>query len=53
VFRVEYYNARVREDIEDWSVDLLARCVAEGFCEAVELLDLLEDHRAPCFLTQA
>jgi phage-related protein len=35
-FRVEYYNARVREDIEDWPVDLLARCD--------ELLDLLEDH---------
>ena len=43
-FRLEYYNARVREDIEDWPVDLLARCAAEGFCEAVELLDLLEDH---------
>ena len=43
-YRVEYYNARVREDIEDWPVDLLARCVAEGFCGAVELLDLLEDH---------
>ncbi|CAK6694014.1 type II toxin-antitoxin system RelE/ParE family toxin [Synechococcus sp. CBW1107] len=43
-FRLEYYNARVREDIEDWPVDLLVRCVAEGFCEAVELLDLLEDH---------
>jgi len=31
-FRVEYYNTRVREDIEDWPVDVLARCVAEGFC---------------------
>jgi len=30
-FRVEYYNTRVREDIEDWPVDLLARCVAECF----------------------
>ena len=35
-FRIEYYNARVREDIEDWPLDLLARCD--------ELLDLLEDH---------
>jgi phage-related protein len=35
-FRLEYYNARVREEIEDWPVDLLARCD--------ELLDLLEDH---------
>jgi phage-related protein len=35
-FRVEYYSIRVREDIEDWPVDLLARCDA--------LLDLLEDH---------
>ncbi len=39
-FRLEYYNARVREDIEDWPLDLLARCD--------QLLDLLEDHRAPC-----
>jgi hypothetical protein len=35
-FRLEYYNTRVREDIEDWPLDLLARCD--------ELLDLLEDH---------
>lgn len=35
-FRLEYYNARVREDIEDWPLDLLARCD--------QLLDLLEDH---------
>ena len=35
-FQVEYYNARVREDIEDWPLDLLARCD--------QLLDLLEDH---------
>jgi len=42
-FRVNYYNPRVREEIEAWHVDLLARCD--------ELLDLLEDHgpqlRAP------
>jgi hypothetical protein len=42
-FRIEYYNSRVREEIEGWPVDLLARCD--------ELLDLLEDHgpqlRAP------
>jgi len=42
-FRVEYFNLRVREEIETWPVDLLARCD--------ELLDLLEDHgpqlRAP------
>lgn len=43
-FRVDYYSSRVREEIESWPVDLLARCVAEGFCGAVELLDLLEDH---------
>jgi len=36
LFRVEYYSPRVREDIESWPVDLLARCD--------ELLDLLEDH---------
>lgn len=36
LFRVEYYSPRVREDIEAWPVDLLARCD--------ELLDLLEDH---------
>jgi phage-related protein len=42
-FRVEYFSPRVREEIESWPVDLLARCD--------ELLDLLEDHgpqlRAP------
>ncbi|MFN7821125.1 MAG: type II toxin-antitoxin system RelE/ParE family toxin [Cyanobacteriota bacterium] len=42
-FRVNYYNPHVREEIEAWPVDLLARCD--------ELLDLLEDHglqlRAP------
>ncbi|MFZ4803531.1 MAG: type II toxin-antitoxin system RelE/ParE family toxin [Synechococcus lacustris] len=42
-FRVEYYSPRVREEIEAWPIDLLARCD--------ELLDLLEDHgpqlRAP------
>jgi len=36
LFRVEYYSPRVREDIESWPVDLIARCD--------ELLDLLEDH---------
>jgi len=35
-FRLQYCNARVREDIEDWPLDLLARCD--------QLLDLLEDH---------
>lgn len=35
-FRVDYYSSRVREEIESWPVDLLARCD--------ELLDLLEDH---------
>jgi phage-related protein len=35
-FRVEYYSPRVREEIEAWPIDLLARCD--------ELLDLLEDH---------
>ncbi len=39
-FRLEYTDSRVREDIEDWPLDLLARCE--------QLLDLLEDHRAPC-----
>ena len=43
-FRHAYFSPRVREEIESWPVDLLARCVAEGFCKAVELLDLLEDH---------
>ncbi len=36
LFQVEYYNPRVREEIEAWPVDLLARCD--------ELLDILEDH---------
>ena len=43
-FHLAYFSPRVREEIESWPVDLLARCVAEGFCEAVDLLDLLEDH---------
>lgn len=42
-FRVEYYSPRIRDEMETWPVDLLARCD--------ELLDLLEDHgpqlRAP------
>ena len=36
LYRVEYYSPRVRDAIEAWPVDLLARCD--------ELLDLLEDH---------
>ena len=35
-FRLAYFSPRVREEIESWPVDLLARCD--------ELLDLLEDH---------
>jgi phage-related protein len=35
-FRLAYFCPRVREEIESWPVDLLARCD--------ELLDLLEDH---------
>lgn len=50
-YRLSCFSPRVRDEIESWPVDLLVRCVAEGFCEAVELLDLLEDHgpllRAP------
>jgi phage-related protein len=35
-FLLRYYNQSVREEVEAWPVDLLARCD--------ELLDLLEDH---------
>lgn len=35
-FQVNYYSPLVRQEMEDWPVDLLARCD--------ELLDLLEDH---------
>ncbi|MFM7674234.1 MAG: type II toxin-antitoxin system RelE/ParE family toxin [Synechococcus sp.] len=42
-YRLAYFSPRVRDEIESWPVDLLARCD--------ELLDLLEDHgpllRAP------
>lgn len=42
-YRVAYFSPRVRDEIESWPVDFLARCD--------ELLDLLEDHgpllRAP------
>ncbi|MFZ9770335.1 MAG: type II toxin-antitoxin system RelE/ParE family toxin, partial [Vulcanococcus sp.] len=35
-FRIEYFSPRIREEMETWPIDLLARCD--------ELLDLLEDH---------
>ncbi len=35
-YHIDYYSSVVRQAMEEWPVDLLARCD--------ELLDLLEDH---------